>query len=562
MLPRPTVPISAENSVWPDIQSELILPPGMTTAEAWAKHTMRDLLLDFDAKTSPVQLVPHRGLPNYANAIPDGSMEALRRATVGRKTLVEVPWSLWTPPPGARMLKYIVRDVESPEFTEKYVPTNLSITALLHGLWELLSYNSAVTFFLNGRYEDGAKLAALLSNNPAYLNNALVQIYPYVFRNGSEFADMVNKFDPAPSWRRMVSIVPVLNPDTLPTLARVGRQSLEYSALYKAGKDWISSMIDTDMKIFGLGFPLSGIGLGVDLSSGETHDLNGGLVTEPKIKAMFLWDRVLLDLVAWAKETHPILAIIMPSITYSYSYDGKRYTNTFHTGHPGAWPEGAESHGRELMAVPGNALRHGANIVICDRVNDNLNAALRTKTYAWPADVDYPTHNIKISEEGHGTTVLAVTYIQHKDPDEASFLIYMNPRQLLQPEIKCSVTFEDAGVTQTYLIEEFIDEATQGKFTKYIFNDSPSLLPHLNAESNAIAQYLSFAQHIKYIKTKELAYAADPQDLFSFRTSSNYDFTGTSEEVADSRRASDGESDDFGEKNMVLGIRDDVLKDQ
>jgi len=39
-------------------------------------------------------------------------------------------------------------------------------------------------------------------------------------------------------------------------------------------------------------------------------------------------------------------------------------------------------------------------------------------------------------------------------------------------------------------------------------------------------------------------------------------FQGTSEEVADSRRASDGESDDFGEKNMVLGIRDDVLKDQ
>ncbi|OAX31875.1 hypothetical protein K503DRAFT_805702 [Rhizopogon vinicolor AM-OR11-026] len=77
-------------------------------------------------------------------------------------------------------------------------------------------------------------------------------------------------------------------------------------------------------------------------------------------------------------------------------------------------------------------------------------------------------------------------------------------------------TIEDAGVTRTYLIEEFIDEATQGKFTKYISNDPPSPLPHLNAESNTIAQYLSFAQHIQYIKTKELAYVADFQGLSSF----------------------------------------------
>ncbi|KAG1874155.1 MHCK/EF2 kinase, partial [Suillus tomentosus] len=72
-------------------------------------------------------------------------------------------------------------------------------------------------------------------------------------------------------------------------------------------------------------------------------------------------------------------------------------------------------------------------------------------------------------------------------------------------------TIEDAGVTKTYLIEEFIDESTQGKFTKYISNDSPSPLPHLDANSSEIAQYLSFAQHVQYIKTKKLAYIADFQ---------------------------------------------------
>ena len=80
------------------------------------------------------------------------------------------------------------------------------------------------------------------------------------------------------------------------------------------------------------------------------------------------------------------------------------YTNFFHTGFPFAWPEGAESHGRELMAVPGNAVRHGANIVICDRVIDNLNAVLGTKIYTWPTDVDYPTHSINTGEAEQGSS--------------------------------------------------------------------------------------------------------------------------------------------------------------
>jgi hypothetical protein len=162
-------------------------------------------------------------------------------------------------------------------------------------------------------------------------------------------------------------------------------------------------MINTDMCIFALGFPVSGIGHGVNLDTGEIHDLNGDLVDEPRVKAMFLWDRVLLNLVVWAKAMHPILAIIMHSITYNYSYGGQRYTNTFHTGHPVAWLEGAESHGRELMAVPGNVLRLGANIVICDRVNDNLNVVLGTKNYTWPTDINYPTLNINMGEAEQGS---------------------------------------------------------------------------------------------------------------------------------------------------------------
>ena len=238
--------------------SELILSPGMTTAGAWARHSILDLLHDFDVNFSRVQLVPHRSIPN-------GSMEALRRASVGKKgeggnaveldtlwiagnpyvmhdltgdrqTLVEGPWSLWVPPPGQRMPKPIQRDVEGDEFTEGYVPTNFLVAPLVHCMWELLKLNPAVTLFLDGRNEDAAKLVALLSNHPVYRNNALVQLYPYTFRNGVEFVDMVNDLSPTASWKRTVAIAPVLNPDTLPTLAGVGRNSLDYAILYTAGE--------------------------------------------------------------------------------------------------------------------------------------------------------------------------------------------------------------------------------------------------------------------------------------------------------------------------------------
>ncbi|KAH9047091.1 hypothetical protein EDB84DRAFT_1227491, partial [Lactarius hengduanensis] len=137
-----------EDSVWPKNQSTLILPE-MTVAQAWDIHAMPDLLRDFDANTTPIQFVPHRGIPEYAKAIPDGSMEALRRAIVGKKgeggnaveldplwitgspyvmhdltgdrqTLFQGAWSMW--PPRQPMPHYIQRDVEGAEFTEKYVP--------------------------------------------------------------------------------------------------------------------------------------------------------------------------------------------------------------------------------------------------------------------------------------------------------------------------------------------------------------------------------------------------------------------------------------------------------
>ncbi|KAG2151648.1 uncharacterized protein EDB93DRAFT_1083164 [Suillus bovinus] len=76
-------------------------------------------------------------------------------------------------------------------------------------------------------------------------------------------------------------------------------------------------------------------------------------------------------------------------------------------------------------------------------------------------------------------------------------------------------SIDDAGITRTYLVEEFIDESVEGKFTKYISNNSPSPLSNLDAKSSRIARYLSFAQHVQYIKMRKLAYVADFHGLHS-----------------------------------------------
>ena len=67
--------------------------------------------------------------------------------------------------------------------------------------------------------------------------------------------------------------------------------------------------------------------------------------------------------------------------------------------------------------------------------------------------------------------------------------------------------------TSIYLVEEFIDKNIEGKFQKYINNSSALVsLSHLSGdEAINIAYFLSFSQHVQYMKTKGLAYISDYQ---------------------------------------------------
>jgi hypothetical protein len=64
---------------------------------------------------------------------------------------------------------------------------------------------------------------------------------------------------------------------------------------------------------------------------------------------------------------------------------------------------------------------------------------------------------------------------------------------------------------ETYLVEEVIDGAVDGAFMKYIGNGSVKPLDFLSSDAAYRAEFLSFSQHIQYIKTKGFAFIGDFQ---------------------------------------------------
>jgi len=77
----------------------------------------------------------------------------------------------------------------------------------------------------------------------------------------------------------------------------------------------------------------------------------------------------------------------------------------------------------------------------------------------------------------------------------------------------------------TYMVEEVIDEAEDDEFVKYIGNGSAKPCRHLQKDHAHRAEFLTFCQHVQYLKTKMLAFVGDFQgtsnsDLLYSSTSS------------------------------------------
>ena len=62
-----------------------------------------------------------------------------------------------------------------------------------------------------------------------------------------------------------------------------------------------------------------------------------------------------------------------------------------------------------------------------------------------------------------------------------------------------------------YLVEEVIDNADEGWFVKYLNNDSAVPRVFASKEWTTWAEFLSFVQHVQFLKTDGTAYVSDFQ---------------------------------------------------
>jgi hypothetical protein len=65
------------------------------------------------------------------------------------------------------------------------------------------------------------------------------------------------------------------------------------------------------------------------------------------------------------------------------------------------------------------------------------------------------------------------------------------------------------------MVEEVIDEETDGIFVKYIRNGSVKPFDFLNGPAAYRAKFLAFAQHVQHLKTMGLAFISDFQGMLS-----------------------------------------------
>lgn len=64
---------------------------------------------------------------------------------------------------------------------------------------------------------------------------------------------------------------------------------------------------------------------------------------------------------------------------------------------------------------------------------------------------------------------------------------------------------------QTYLLEEVVDPKVDGRFRKYLNNNSAIPMKFKTPEDNNRAEFLAFSQHVQYWKTKKLVFVSDYQ---------------------------------------------------
>ncbi|ETW77825.1 hypothetical protein HETIRDRAFT_326236 [Heterobasidion irregulare TC 32-1] len=71
---------------------------------------------------------------------------------------------------------------------------------------------------------------------------------------------------------------------------------------------------------------------------------------------------------------------------------------------------------------------------------------------------------------------------------------------------------------EAFLLEELVDPAIEGKWRKYINNDSAIPIPYRHFGDQQCGEFLAFCQHVQYWKTSKLVFVSDFQGMYISNT--------------------------------------------
>ena len=77
--------------------------------------------------------------------------------------------------------------------------------------------------------------------------------------------------------------------------------------------------------------------------------------------------------------------------------------------------------------------------------------------------------------------------------------------------VNAALAIEQNGEGQVYLLEEVVEEASEGKFRKFMNNNSAMPPLFKDQGDKHRAEFLAFTQHVQYWKTKKNAFVSDYQ---------------------------------------------------
>ena len=99
-----------------------------------------------------------------------------------------------------------------------------------------------------------------------------------------------------------------------------------------------------------------------------------------------------------------------------------------------------------------------------------------------------------------------------------------SPTQFPIPEmvfVKSALAIAETD-QEVFLLEEVINDVVERPFIKYIGNGSVRLFDFLNGEELHRGKFLSFCQHVQFLKTKGLAFVSDFQGRFKHMKSDQF----------------------------------------